>query len=267
MTFPIFIPSRGRAGNTPTTKLLDEAGLAYSIFVEPQEVDTYWHAQYSREGNIVPLGQNSLGIGYARWSILQFARDQHLGWFWMLDDDLTGFYEGKEVAPGVWRARKADTVTLLTQAESLLYTTVEGARYAVAGLNRRELCWTGITHDAFMTSGCCAVNAVAIHAKRTQPHNYDPRLPHLEDVDFSLGLQVSGKQVVRFNRLAFTMRPMGQDVGGCAAIRSDLPACRRYAQTVADRYAPAVTVHDDPRGYVDVKIDWKRLKASSQAKN
>ena len=39
--YPIYIPSKGRAGESPTVKMFNKHGVDFHVVVEPQDFDDY----------------------------------------------------------------------------------------------------------------------------------------------------------------------------------------------------------------------------------
>jgi len=84
---PIYVPSKGRATTSKTIPQLPEEE-EWSVVLEPQDVERY----ALPEKRVIVLPENDRGLAYARQFILAHARSKKLGWFWMLDDDISGFY-------------------------------------------------------------------------------------------------------------------------------------------------------------------------------
>jgi hypothetical protein len=103
--FPIYIISKGRAESRLTAKALEAAGVPYRIVVEPQEMDTYaavidrakiieMDMQYIRDFDCCDdLGDSKPpGCGPARNFVWDHAVAEGHEWFWMMDDNIRGFY-------------------------------------------------------------------------------------------------------------------------------------------------------------------------------
>ena len=102
--FPLFIPSKGRAGNRMTMRILDSIGVQYRVVVEEQEYDTY--AQHIPEEKLLVLDPKyqekydtcdglgdtrSKGSGPARNFIWDLAASEGHKWHWIMDDNISGF--------------------------------------------------------------------------------------------------------------------------------------------------------------------------------
>jgi hypothetical protein len=90
--YPIFIPSKGRAGIATTPRLLDQAGAQYFLVVEDHEVDEYKSIYGSDK--VLSLGFSNLGQGSipARNWIWERAVETGATWHWVIDDNIQGLY-------------------------------------------------------------------------------------------------------------------------------------------------------------------------------
>lgn len=89
--YPIYIPSKGRAGVGLTAKCLQRDGIPFYLVVEPQEYDAYGAAfgcdhvltlPFSNRGSVIParnwIMEHSIAAGFER--------------HWQLDDNIRVFY-------------------------------------------------------------------------------------------------------------------------------------------------------------------------------
>ena len=121
---PIFVPSKGRPDSS-TARLLAEAGLAFTVVVEPQD-----ERRYSRWPTVA-IERNGQGIAYVRsWIKANAASD----WYWMLDDDITAFYE---TASG--RNKRVDAARAIRGAEKFF---VQDKSVAQAALEYQQFAWS-----------------------------------------------------------------------------------------------------------------------------
>jgi hypothetical protein len=105
--WPVFIPSRGRAGKAPTMRTLDRMRVPYRIIAEDQEHDAY--ARCYGEDRVLALPRKYIdgyytgdpegdelalpyGPGLPRNYALDIARAEGAAWHWTMDDNIQGFY-------------------------------------------------------------------------------------------------------------------------------------------------------------------------------
>ena len=111
--YPIFIPSRGRADNPITAKLLKSAGVPFRIVVEPAEADAYARA-VGRDRILVlpwdnPPGARDGAVRARNW-IKDLAVSEGAERHWQIDDDIRTFYhriDRKRVRCGPGEALRA----------------------------------------------------------------------------------------------------------------------------------------------------------------
>lgn len=103
--FPLFIPSKGRAGAGPiTARVLDRMGVPFRIIVEEQEVEAYEAAGHAGRLLVLParykaeydllddLGlEKSTGPGPARNFAWDVAVAEGQAWHWVMDDNIRSF--------------------------------------------------------------------------------------------------------------------------------------------------------------------------------
>lgn len=85
--YKIYIPSKGRATKTKTTKTLD--GLDYVLVVEPQDYESYCKVHSSER--VLSLDKNDQGLAYVRNFIKKYSTEQGEEYHWQMDDDIERF--------------------------------------------------------------------------------------------------------------------------------------------------------------------------------
>lgn len=108
MTFPIFIPSKGRAEHCHTMRYLDEMGVDYRVIVLDAEAEEYSEAL--GEHRVIVLPQRFVddydlchldgvdyqsdwpGSGASRNYAWHLAEQEGARWHWVMDDNIRGFY-------------------------------------------------------------------------------------------------------------------------------------------------------------------------------
>lgn len=96
--YHVYVPSKGRASNCITAKLLEADGLAFTILVEPQDYKEY--AKHFSADNLFKMKSNDRGIAYARNQALALSIKRGQKCHWQMDDDIRKFMErvdGKNV--------------------------------------------------------------------------------------------------------------------------------------------------------------------------
>lgn len=244
--FPILIATKGRAGKSSTIAALLADGLAPLLFVEPQDTAAYTLAYPGTP--LVTLEHDDQGIGYVRQAILEHARATGLGWYWMLDDDITALYQ---VVKG--RNVKVSPSTALAGAQALF---VGVADVAQAGLEYQQFAWSARRPIAF--NSYCDV-AVCVNVERTRMLRYRSEVDMKEDRDFTLQVLSMGYRTARVCAYAFSAPKNGSNAGGLydayASDGREAQASLRMAELWPGVCRPVVK----PDGRHDVRINWRAL--------
>lgn len=107
--YPIFIPSKGRAGHPYTIRALSAYKVPFTVIVEPPEVRPYEDAlrYFGGYGSVLPLDPaftrdydacktlapgESAGSGPARNMAWAAALEQGAPWHWVVDDNIAGWW-------------------------------------------------------------------------------------------------------------------------------------------------------------------------------
>lgn len=88
--YPVFIPTRGRADSRMTIRMFDRLGVPYTIFVEPQERDSY--AEHVAANRIHVLPHQDKGVTVTRNYIWDYAESIGAERYWTFDDNIDGLY-------------------------------------------------------------------------------------------------------------------------------------------------------------------------------
>ena len=240
----VFIPSKGRP-NFKTGTLLRKAGIQYTVFVEPQD------APYYTGENVVLIEENDRGVGYARQSILEHARENGISWFWMLDDDITGLFVYSDAVGKLVREDPKVVLTdALTEASSM-----DGV--VVAGLDFRQFAWSHKGKTLFNTQVCACV---LLNADEGWFIRYPTHL--MEDRAICLDAISAGYRTARFTKWAFSTPAMGQGEGGCQSIEDRGAAMKAAVENLSKKYGPGVVkpVFKEKLGWWDCRINWKAVR-------
>lgn len=239
-TWPIYVPSRGRAETSSLLKRED--GL--TIIVEPWEVEAYTQAFGGRH-NIVELPDNNRGIAYARNFIKEFNNRVKRSWYWMIDDDITAFWE---IVNG--KAVKKDMKTVLNLAQTII-RSLPGL--GLASIEYERYAWAA--KDPIKLNHFCDV-VVAVNALKTKDLKYRD-VPVKEDRDFALQVLKSGLKTARITKAAFSAPGRGTNKGGLHDVYAKGRE-REGAEQLAELWPALATVVKKKDGSYDAKINWAR---------
>jgi hypothetical protein len=237
----IFIPTKGRAGRTKTTRLLDKVKLPYTLVVEPNDVENY---KQFHSGDFVILARNDMGITYSRDCILRHARSVNLDTFWMLDDDIESFNEvvaGKTIKKDAHILCKAKRV--LTKHKASLYS-----------LELRQFGWA----SKELVPNRIAMQCVLFNVPLCQGIDYDLNIRIREDYDLSLQAILKGYGTLKSGKFCYGIADMKSQEGGMSEWYNDkveqeevTKLCQKYPGLVEPTYK---------HNRYDVKINWRKCK-------
>lgn len=197
---PIYVPSRGRAGDAPTIEGLVADGLRPVVVVPMEESKAY--ADAYRFANVVGVGVS--GIGRVRQWILQNAR--HMGYqhIWMLDDDMT--VSARKHFGASYRAISWNDA--LFYMEDVAAMGAPGReRLALVSPMPRQFAWS---NDGALWNRRCGY---AVMMDVTLPFDYWPF--YHEDTDVNLQLLTQTYKTLLLPQICFSTPAMGTKKGGC----------------------------------------------------
>lgn len=237
----IGVPSKGRAGKSATLAMLDEQDeVTVAVPVEEQSVYESIYPHFA----ILPVEEP--GIGNARQALLTAARNDEWGAFWMLDDDITGFF---------WRVGRKLVRTEIGPALNLMEDVLSEQKVgpvALAGPQFRHRAWAGpdVEVDKHLRN--------VVHVEPQAPIDYPPILK--EDLDVVLQALTQGWHTVRFNLVAFDSPQMGTSQGGC---REDYDAGKLddACRALVERWPGLVEYDlDNKTGRLTNRVNWKAVR-------
>jgi hypothetical protein len=88
--WPVYIPSKGRSDTRQTARMFDALGVPYTMFVEPQEHETYARVIDPCKLHVLP--HRDRGLTVTRNYIWDFAAAQGAEWFWTFDDNIRAIH-------------------------------------------------------------------------------------------------------------------------------------------------------------------------------
>lgn len=249
VTFPIFVPSKGRATTSKLLPLLRESGLDNFVFVvEPQDEAAY-RAQLP-QGEILVLPKNNQGLAYVRQFVLDYAASQGVGWFWMMDDDISGFYKTVE--------RKNKRIPVVEALEKAQRYFQDSDQIAQASLEYQQYAWSQTKHYAL--NGYCDV-CVCIHAQRCKPLRFRNEVNLKLDRDFTLQVLASGFDTIRACKYSFACPKNGSNAGGLQPVYQADGVEKQNSLTMVRLWGEQICKFNEKAdGRPDVKINWAYFK-------
>jgi hypothetical protein len=198
--YPVYVPSRGRAGVALAPKFLDRDGVPYSLVVEPREADAY-AARFGRDrllilpwdgddpvrrAYVARLGIENGGLVAVRNWIKDHASAAGFARHWQIDDNVAWVgrrFRGKRIP--------CDSGVALAAVEDFVdrYENV-----AVAGLNYEMFLVNGSSYPPFYLNA--RVYSFTL-ADNTAPFRW--RLRYNDDTDLCLQALAAGYCTVLFN--------------------------------------------------------------------
>lgn len=252
VNFPIFVPSKGRAKTATSMPLLEVARMRYCLVVHPDEAETY-RAQYPN-AIICPWQRTGMTLGAIRNLILDYAREEGIKWFWMLDDDITQFrYWGEEVQSAKI-LREMEPILLKSQ---FVMGSLEHTAYARNAPRNKPYAINRAIYQI------CAVNA-----EGTKPLRYtDTRL--WEDADFQAKVLYAGYHTVTFKKYSYSRTEALE--GGMEGVYGSDDTIRECAEAMQRKWPELATFKVEkarswakPEGTVTTRFHWERLKPSKE---
>lgn len=241
----IGVPSKGRAGKSATLAALRNRSDVV-LAVPPEEASAYLDA-YAQAVVIHPVAP---GIGHARQRLLEFAREQGTGPFWMLDDDITGAFERDEQTRLLRPTSINEIIGSMEWQMAALASEISGL--ALAGPNFRHRAWSGPE----MEWNKHLRNFVWVNPDA--PIDYWPHLK--EDLDVVLQALTKGWSTLLWNAYAFDSPQMGTSAGGC---RDDYDAGKLdvACQALVEKWPGLVDLRlDGKTGRLTNRVNWKAVR-------
>lgn len=198
-TFPVYIPSKGRADLAGTARVLTREAVPFFLVVEPQEVATYRSAFPAAQLLVLP--ENEQGLVYARNWIKQHSIAAGFSWHWQLDDNIRRFH------------RRFQGYRLPCHSGYALHVTERFVeRYeniAIAGLNYRTFIQEGTICPPFHLNArvysCCLI-------RNDLPYGW--RGQYNDDADLCLRVLADGYCTVGMNAFLADKLPTMHAKGG-----------------------------------------------------
>jgi len=245
-----YICTKGRAGNTKT--LLSLGALeTVMLVVEPQEYEEY--KQSYPNVPILVLQENNRGLMYSRQSVLDHARNSDVKWAWILDDDITGFYQRIGT-----KTKKVNGAPIL----SSVVKSLKGSKaIGQASLEYQQYLWSA--KQNFVWNSYCDV-CVLINTQDTlrKGINFrvEERLDLKGDRDFTFQCLSKGLKTLRFARYGFSCPKNGSNKGGLSITYAQGKESIEVDQLISIWGTEAIQKIIKKDGRVDAKINWNHFK-------
>lgn len=207
MKYPIYIPSKGRASNLKTVKLLEKHGVfGYYVVVEKHEAKEY--AQYVRSTNLLVLPGSHYGTSsVARNFCIKHSEKLGFKKHWQLDDDISRIYMHDHGA-----AIHDNVKNIFKYVE---HFCEKRDWIKMAGINTSSSFLVDVKkelqYNTSLTSCFLITNT-----------KFRFRLRMLVDMDYQLQLLAAGHSTLRFLNFAFTFVTPGKQAGGYAKMYADI---------------------------------------------
>jgi hypothetical protein len=199
--FPIYIPSRDRAGKIVLPSLLDACGLDYFIVVEPQFRNKYVK-QYG-PSKLLTLPKNNGGLPFVRNWITKRSVLVGDKFHWQIDDSVDAFFEWINKKKS---ACKIDYSLRLVEKSVLTYKNI-----GQAGIAHELFAWAANSKTRINKS-CNTVLLMANNATARWRDNC------VEDTDYSMQILNEGLCTMEFNAVAFHKPNSGSMAGGAKEV-------------------------------------------------
>jgi len=201
MTYPIYIPSLGRAElcTTPQT-LLDGGVESFTICVEADEADAY--AARFGEDKLAVIDHSRQGLAMTRSWIKRHSEGRGESWHWQLDDDVMYF----AMRAAGEKSRRVPALEAMTYAEAL----------TVRFSNLAGVCLSAINYP---TTKDFAINQMIYSHKIIR--NGTPfywRSNCVDDIDFSIQLLAGGWCTIAVKLYRAATPSTESMAGGCTEI-------------------------------------------------
>ena len=196
----IFIASKGRAKESNLIEQINEYNLDYKFFVEPQEYSEY--EKIIPKKRLIDIKNKDKGIAFVRQIMLEYANENKIDRYWLLDDDITNFY---------YREKKKmikSSILVLGEVEKQFINN----DYGIFALEYQQFAWSAKKDRVENSYMDTCINVDAKKAKQ-KGIKYIP-LPFKSDRDFGMQFIYHNCKIARSTLYAFSCPKNGSNKGG-----------------------------------------------------
>lgn len=246
MNSKIFIASKGRAGNSHIISEINELGIEYYLFIEPNEISDY--KKYYNNAIIINIDYNNMGLPYVRNFMLNYAIQNNIELYWNLDDDvkLYSVINNKCIK---------SNINILFEAEKYF---INDLSIAQAGLEYMQFAWSA-NKEFNINSYCDCV--VAIKTELCKNLIFDEKALLKLDRDFSMQVIKNGYKTMKINSFAFSCPKNGSNKGGLFDIYQT-GIEKENVNYMVKKWGNSICMPIiKPNGRNDVKILWNKINS------
>ena len=255
MKYPIYIPSKGRADNQKTVKLLEENNIKnYKVVVEENEYSKY--NEFISVRNLLRLPSSNYGtVSVARNYAIEHSKKMGYTKHWQLDDDIGKIYlhdKGKVI--------HEDINKVLSDIENTLEKK-QLSPILLAGLTTSASFLASKTKDYTLNTSLTSCVLIT-----NTPLRF--RIKMLEDTDYQLRILKQRGSILKFNNYAFAYTTQLKQIGGYTSIYNDTAKRMEGLKEFLDLY-PEVSpeIIKKPNGMLKIKnirFVWAKYKKNNQ---
>ena len=264
--FPVFIPSKGRAGLKGTWDKLKACDIPYTVVVEPQD-----YALYKKHHSTVScLPFDDRGVDFVRNFILETLSPSS-GWYWCIDDDIQHFFAIREAERKV---EEVDIRTMMGLANPRDALAIQPGT-CIIGIEYNQFMRNLLAHhnpymvDSYVNICVCINRALMPRGVNHETLRY--RFPIREDYDMCLQVITNGGHVFRYRCVGFAAPSMGQKPGGMTEFyktkKNLIRECnKKMIETWGDDVCTEVVKGSGPTLRNDLSIKWRHSQEIAAGK-
>lgn len=192
MKYTIFIPSKGRADNLRTAKLLHKNGINnFFVVVEKNDYANYLSCNELSHKNILVLPSSNYGTStVARNFCLDYAKEHKMEKIWMLDDDISQTYMH-------YKGKKCVAVSVSDCFERMENFVSRDPSIKVVGMRTSASFLKDVKKDLQFNCSLTSIYLLSVDKFRF-------RGTMLVDMDYQLQVLRAGFKTLRMENFAFT---------------------------------------------------------------
>jgi len=195
--YHIYIPSKNRASNCLTANLVKEAGLKFTVVIEPQDYKKYRKFFSKKELYVLP--KDNKGLWYARNKCKELSIEKREKAHWQMDDDIRKFAIRKDN-----KNKKVEPYKAILPLEDI-FDSYKGL--AVIAHRYTSFAFAQKDKLSFNQNPCSSILVKnSVEAKW--------RKGTVDDADFALQILQQGKSTIITNRYLIDTVPHLKQSGG-----------------------------------------------------